>query len=244
MKGQMVEVLPSMIVIIECNLGKLNPPLEFLGEKFSNFFTLFFKRFLSVFFGVSRPSKKTGRADSIGLGSTIITHRGTHHSLWRFDEACGKRDSPLFADTKIGTVPLKHVQDEMVTFVITFAGVTVFLVEREDLRIFYGLVLLMLRIKVPPLSIVHRHLHFRRITVIHIITAAVVISPPKILGIVNIGVMIHAVPILRAVTMTPLTAVSLLGLGVGNVENCPNRGCTKQHHAIPSDHGFPPYWLN
>jgi hypothetical protein len=70
-----------------------------------------------------------------------------------------------------------------------------------------------LGIEILPAFVIDRDLHLRRITVVHVLAAAIVILSVIILRIIDIRIVIHPVPILRTVVMPPLPAISLLGLG-------------------------------
>lgn len=71
----------------------------------------------------------------------------------------------------------------------------------------------MVRVVVMPLLVVNRNSHFRRIPVIHVFAAAVVLGTPEILWVVDIRVVIKAVPILGVVRAGPTVSVRLLSLG-------------------------------
>jgi len=129
----------------------------------------------------------------------------------------------------------------MMSFIVAFTSMAFTATKRQQFRTSKRWILLMLRIIVFPLLVIYRDPHFRWISVIHVIAAAVVIIPPEVLRIVHIRVMVQTIPILCAIGMPPLTSKCLLGLDIGNVHNSPNRGCAKQHQEDPTDHGFPPY---
>jgi len=79
-----------------------------------------------------------------------------------------------------------------------------------------------LRIVVVPLPIVDGDSHLRRIAVVHVFAAAIVVRSPEVLWIVDIGVVVQPVPVLGAVALTPLCSIGLLSLDVGDA-------CDGQH---------------
>ena len=68
-------------------------------------------------------------------------------------------------------------------------------------------------IKIVPVCIVDRNAAILRIPVIHVFAAAVVLGTPEILWVVDIRVVIKAVPILGVVRASPTVSVCLLSLG-------------------------------
>lgn len=60
---------------------------------------------------------------------------------------------------------------------------------------------------VVPLLIVDRNSHFRRVAVVQAVAAFVVILAPEVLGVVNVGVVIHPVPIGVGGGRTPRLAI-------------------------------------
>ena len=66
---------------------------------------------------------------------------------------------------------------------------------------------------VVPLAIVHRHSHFRRIAMVHIVAATVILVAPEVLRVVHVGVMVKPVPILRVVGASPVLSIGLLSFG-------------------------------
>ena len=74
-------------------------------------------------------------------------------------------------------------------------------------------------IVIMPLPIVDRNLHLGRISVVHVFAAAIVVRSPEVLRIIDIRVMVQPIPVLGAVTFTPLLAIGLLGLGISNASD-------------------------
>ena len=59
-------------------------------------------------------------------------------------------------------------------------------------------------IHVVPLLVIDRHAHFRRVPVVQIVGAAVVLARPEVLRVVDVGIVVQTVPIAGTVGATPL----------------------------------------
>ena len=71
-----------------------------------------------------------------------------------------------------------------------------------------------LRIVILPLLVVNRNSHLLRIPIVEIISAAIVFISPKILRIVDVGIVIISLPVMHTIITTPGSAKSLLGNSV------------------------------
>ncbi len=88
-----------------------------------------------------------------------------------------------------------------------------------------GVVLAAVRVVVVPAAIVDRNPHLRRISVVQAICAAVVLVAPEVLGVVHVGIVVEAIPVLGRIGLTPSSAISLLrgclvGLGAAACGSC------------------------
>src|SRR5258708_3601721 len=91
-------------------------------------------------------------------------------------------------------------------------------------------------IHVVPAFVVDRHSHFRRITVIQVVGALVVLAVPEVLRIVDVGIMVQAVPIAGAIGAAPLATISLLGLGLVGRQDRPQTRRAAKRKQGPADH--------
>ena len=67
-----------------------------------------------------------------------------------------------------------------------------------------------LGIVVLPVEVIDRDLHFRRIAVVEVVGAAVIVRAPEVLRVVDVGIVVEAVPVLGGVALAPLLAEGLL----------------------------------
>ena len=94
-------------------------------------------------------------------------------------------------------------------------------------------------IVVVPFLVVDRNSHFGRVSVVQTITAPIVFLPPEILGVVDVRVVIEAVPVaeigLSAPTATVRPLVRRSALGQGDVAARQHGGDQKmtKHHCVP-----------
>ncbi len=66
------------------------------------------------------------------------------------------------------------------------------------------------RVVVVPLFVVDRNPHLRRVPVIQAITAAEVLLPPEILGIIDVRVVVEPIPVAEIGLSTPSAAIGPL----------------------------------
>src|SRR5262245_30827344 len=98
-----------------------------------------------------------------------------------------------------------------------------------------------LRVFVVPLLVVNRNSHLRRIAVVQAFGAAVVFVAPKILGVIDVRIVVEAVPILNAVGISPLATVRLLSLsGRSAHNNLKNAGAEQRCKNAASHERIPP----
>src|SRR6185436_10548386 len=79
---------------------------------------------------------------------------------------------------------------------------------------------------VPP-AVVNRDPHLGRIAVIEAVSAAVVLAAPEILGVIHVGIMIEAVPVLAGVRAAPGLSVGILGVCSAGVHAAESRAAAR-----------------
>lgn len=94
---------------------------------------------------------------------------------------------------------LEHIQDELMSLVISRAIRNGIAVEMTSLRII-----------VVPGFVVDRNSHLGRITVVHAVITAVVLASPIVLRVINIGIVIVPFPVTEFVVSAPDSTVSIL----------------------------------
>jgi hypothetical protein len=75
---------------------------------------------------------------------------------------------------------------------------------------------------------------------VHIVAAPIIIPTVIVLGIINVGIMVHPIPILRTVSMPPLSPISLLGLDLLRAEFYRNKHKKSEQKCDPTGHGNSP----
>jgi hypothetical protein len=91
-----------------------------------------------------------------------------------------------------------------------------------------------------PVAIVNRNPHFGGVPVVETVGTAIVLIAPKVLRIVDVRIMVEALPIRRVVRVAPSLAIRLLGVGrAGRRQNGEQR-CGAHGEKDPTDHTIPP----
>src|SRR5262249_47918320 len=91
-----------------------------------------------------------------------------------------------------------------------------------------------------PGFVVNRRSHFGRVAKVQVIRALVVLTRPKILRIVHVGIMVKAVPVLSVVVSAPLSTKSLLCLRLrGGQRGRYAQGADERQESF-ADHGNSP----
>ena len=92
-----------------------------------------------------------------------------------------------------------------------------------------------------PILVVDRNPHLGRIAIVQTVGTAVVLVAPEILWVVDVRVVVEAIPILRGVGTAPSSAVGLLGLGLATLATHGCQRCTAATGKYdPADHRCSP----
>jgi len=94
---------------------------------------------------------------------------------------------------------------------------------------------------VVPLSVVDRDAHFWRIAVVQAVGTSVILVAPEVLRVVDIRVVVEAIPVLGRVGLTPCATVCLLSVGCVGLgqTTCERPGATGSQED-PADHRISP----
>jgi len=112
--------------------------------------------------------------------------------------------------------------------------------ERIEDEVVPGVIATTARIHVVPLLVVDGNPHFWRIAMVQAVAAAVVLLSPEILWVVDVGVVVEAIPIMGIALSSPTASVRSLvgrcGIGYGHIAARQHGGDQK----MTEHHGFPP----